>query len=113
MTFKVVLIGDSSVGKTSLVNRYIEDKFQEKLDSTIGAQFFSKIIDLNVHSQTGLINEAVSSDSSISIKNKGLERVRIKLQIWDTAGEERFRSVTPMYYKNAAAVILVYDRTKY
>jgi Ras-related protein Rab-5C len=113
MTFKVVLIGDSSVGKTSLVNRYIEGKFQEKLDSTIGAQFFSKIIDLNVHAQTGLINEANSSDSSISMKNKGLERVRIKLQIWDTAGEERFRSVTPMYYKNAAAVILVYDRTKY
>ena len=42
-----------------------------------------------------------------------MERVRIKLQIWDTAGEEKFRSVTPMYYKNAAAVILVYDFTKY
>jgi len=39
--------------------------------------------------------------------------VRIKLQIWDTAGEERFRSVTPMYYKNAAAVILVYDQSNY
>ena len=67
------------------------------------------MIDMLVN-QLGKIEEDVNTtDNTIDLKNKNLDRIRIKLQIWDTAGEERFRSVTPMYYKNAAAIILVYD----
>ena len=90
-TFKVVIIGDKSVGKTSIVKRYVEKSFSLVTEGTIGAQFFSQIVN-------------VTPEGAI-------DKVPIKLQIWDTAGEEKFRSLTPMYYKNAAAVALVYDST--
>ena len=57
--------------------------------------------------------EANVGEITVNFNNHKNERVRIKLQIWDTAGEEKFRSVTPMYYKNASAVILMYDSTKH
>ena len=94
LTFKVVIIGDKSVGKTCIVKRYIERSFSSLNEATIGAQFFSQIV-------------SVQSKED----NSGDSKTDIKLQIWDTAGEEKFRSLTPMYYKNAAAVILVYDCT--
>lgn len=87
--FKVVLIGDKSVGKTSLVRRLIDNHFSLMTESTIGTQFCSKVV-------------TVCSGEAL---------VEIKLQIWDTAGEEKFRSVTPLYYKNSAAVLIVYDVT--
>ena len=90
-TFKVVIIGDKSVGKTSIVRRFVEKSFSHVTEGTIGAQFFSQHI-------------TVRSDAALVPQN-------VKLQIWDTAGEEKFRSLTPMYYKNAAAVALVYDST--
>lgn len=90
LTFKLVIIGNKSVGKTSLVKRYTDNTFTNSVESTIGAQFCSKIVVLE--------------------PTPGNE-VRVKLQIWDTAGEEKFRSITPMYYKNANAVVLVYDVT--
>lgn len=92
MTFKIVLVGDKSVGKTCLVKRYTDNQFSLETQSTIGAQFCSKLIE-------------IMPLPSIE------EKVKVKLQIWDTAGEEKFRSITPMYYKNAAAVILIYDIT--
>lgn len=107
---KVVLIGEQGVGKTSLVNRYTQDLFSNSLENTIGATFSTKIIDLKVSPQ-GDIEEEHNTDNTLNLKAKGFERMRIKLQIWDTAGEERFRSVTPMYYKNAHAIVLVYDQT--
>jgi small GTP-binding protein len=84
------MIGDKSVGKTSIVKRYTENTFSTGTESTIGAQFTSKVIE---------------------IAPSGVVPVEVKLQIWDTAGEEKFRSITPMYYKNAASVILIYDIT--
>ncbi len=87
--FKVVFIGDKAVGKTSIVKRYCDKQFSQVTESTIGASFFSHMIEIN--DENGPIP--------------------IKLQIWDTAGEEKFRSLTPMYYKNSAAVICVYDST--
>jgi len=87
--FKVVLVGDKAVGKTSIVKRYVEDTFEPGVDSTIGASFFSKVV-------------------SVKAEGGGLP-TDVKLQIWDTAGEEKFRSLTPMYYKNASAVLCVYD----
>jgi len=82
---KLVLLGNSGVGKTSLVYRYVQGAFSGELSSTIGASFMTK--------------------------RMFVDGVKVKLQIWDTAGQERFRSMTPMYYRAASAAILVYDVT--
>ena len=83
---KVVLIGESGVGKTSIISQFINENFQVNIESTSGATFSSKVV-------------------TCSNKNK------IKLEIWDTAGQERFRALTKMFYKDAAAAILVCDIT--
>ncbi|KAG0667945.1 hypothetical protein C6P45_005220 [Maudiozyma exigua] len=82
---KVVLLGDSSVGKSSLAARYIVGKFQ-KSNATIGAAFMTKNIQLD--------------------DNKD-----VTLELWDTAGQERYRSLTPMYYRGTDVAIIVYDIT--
>jgi len=82
---KVVLLGDTGVGKTSTVLRYVEQRFLTSSTPTIGASFLSKTI--------------------------WVSGSRVKLQLWDTAGQERFRSLAPMYYRGAAAAVLVYDVT--
>ena len=85
--FKVVLIGESGVGKTSIINQFIEQQFNEDPQSTTGGTFSTK---------------SVICD----------ETREIKFEIWDTAGQERYRSLTRMYYKDANAAILVYDITR-
>lgn len=82
---KVVLLGDTGVGKSSLVLRFITNEFKPYYESTIGASFMSKLIMV---------------DGS-----------PMKFQIWDTAGQEKYHSLAPMYYKGAAAAIVVYDIT--
>ena len=84
---KVVLLGDTGVGKSSLAQRYVTNTFKPYCESTIGASFMSKMI----------LDET---------------RAPLKLQIWDTAGQEKYHSLAPMYYRGAAAAILVYDITK-
>jgi len=84
---KVILIGSSNVGKTSIILRYIKDKFNSDQISTAGAAFYSKTI-------------------IIDDKNQA-----IKFEIWDTAGQERYRSLNRAFYKNSNACILVYDIT--
>lgn len=81
--FKVVLIGNAGVGKTSLVKRFTQNIFPMGQQSTIGVDFM--------------------------IKNLIIDGEKVKLQIWDTAGQERFRSITQSYYRSANALILVYD----
>lgn len=83
--FKLLLVGDSSVGKSSILCRYSDDTFEEKVLSTIGVDFKVKYL---------------------TVENKN-----IKVGIWDTAGQERFRTLTSAYYRNAHAIILVYDCT--
>ena len=83
---KVVLIGESGVGKTSIITQFIDNVFQDEQQSTIGGTFSTK----TVKCSNGKI---------------------LKLEIWDTAGQERYRSVTKMFYKDANAAILVYDIT--
>ena len=83
-SLKIVLIGESGVGKTSIISQFIDHVFQDDQQSTIGCTFSTKTIECN----NGKI---------------------LKFEIWDTAGQERYRSVTKMFYKDAAAVILVYD----
>ncbi|XP_041355669.1 ras-related protein Rab-8A-like [Gigantopelta aegis] len=83
--FKLLLIGDSGVGKTCLLFRFSEDAFNSTFISTIGIDFKIRTIEL---------------DSK-----------KIKLQIWDTAGQERFRTITTAYYRGAMGIMLVYDIT--
>ncbi|KAL5983178.1 hypothetical protein ACLOJK_017261 [Asimina triloba] len=80
-----VLLGDMGAGKSSLVLRFVKGQFLEFQESTIGAAFFS---------QTLAVNDAT-----------------VKFEIWDTAGQERYHSLAPMYYRGAAAAIIVYDIT--
>ena len=92
VNYKVVMLGDSGVGKTCIVNRYIKETFDPFEDSpTIGSNYCGKV-------------------ETVKPANVP-QAVRVKLQIWDTAGSEQFRSLTPIYYKNANAVCLVYDST--
>ena len=82
---KVVLLGDTGVGKSSLVLRFVTEDFKEYSESTIGASFMSKV--------------------------EVIDGVAYKYQIWDTAGQEKYHSLAPMYYRGAAAAIVVYDIT--
>ena len=85
--FKIVLIGETAVGKTSIISQFVEKNFQLDQQTTTGGTFSSK---------------------TIKCSNGHL----INYEIWDTAGQERYRSITKMFYKDANAVILVYDITQ-
>ncbi len=85
MTFKILTIGESGVGKTCVLRRFVENKFLKNHLATIGIDFKTKT--LNINNQ------------------------EIKLKIWDTAGQERFRNITTQYYKGADGIVLVYDVT--
>lgn len=87
---KLVLLGESAVGKSSLVQRFQSNTFDNNKESTIGAAFITKKLYLK--------------DS----KNENVEKL-INLQIWDTAGQERYKSLTPMYYRNSNVAIVVFD----
>ncbi|XP_028558018.2 ras-related protein Rab-18-B-like [Podarcis muralis] len=83
---KLLLVGDSGVGKSSLLLRFTEDQFEPYLNPTIGVDF--------------------------KVKKMVLGDFPVQLAIWDTAGQERFRTLTPSYYRGAQGIILVYDVTK-
>ena len=83
--FKVLLLGDTDVGKSSLILRYTEETFNSKLVNSIGVDF--------------------------KMKKKEIDGKIIKVQIWDIAGHERFRSITYSYYRGANAIIIVFDIT--
>lgn len=83
LLFKLLLIGDSGVGKTCILFRFSDDAFNNTFISTIGIDFKIKTIEL---------------------RGK-----KIKLQIWDTAGQERFHTITTSYYRGAMGIMLVYD----
>mmetsp|Transcript_9656 Transcript_9656/g.33217 ORF Transcript_9656/g.33217 Transcript_9656/m.33217 type:complete len:198 (-) Transcript_9656:81-674(-) len=85
MVIRILMIGDSSVGKTSLVVRYDEDTFSTKYMTTIGVDYRDKFV-------------------TIDDQN-------VKLQIWDTAGQEQFRTITRSYFRGAQGIVLVYDIT--
>ena len=85
---KLIFLGDSGVGKTSIINRFVHNVFIDKMDSTLGAQYSSKIIEYPNFN------------------------VALQFDIWDTAGQEKFKSVTKFFYRDALLIILVYDITR-
>ncbi|XP_069490506.1 ras-related protein Rab-18-like [Ambystoma mexicanum] len=85
-TLKLLMIGESGVGKSSLLLRFTDDTFDKQIGATIGVDF--------------------------KVKRLIVDGNQVKLAIWDTAGQERFRTLTPSYYRGAQGVILVYDVTR-
>lgn len=84
--FKFILIGDSTVGKTCILTRFVDGWFKAESDPTIGVEFGSKVL-------------------------KCKSGLTVRLQVWDTAGQESFRSITRSYYRGAIGALLVYDIT--
>ena len=86
LQLKCLLIGDSAVGKTSLLLRYIDDKFSQSFVSTIGIDF--------------------------KVKRTRIDGQEVRLQIWDTAGQERFRTITTSYFRGAHGILVVFDMSQ-
>lgn len=86
VTYKLLLIGDANVGKSSLAVRYLRGEFDESLLATIGIEYTNKLLSL-------------------------ADGTRARLQVWDTAGQERFQSLTTSFYRNTHGVVVVYDVT--
>ena len=86
MMFKVVLVGDSFVGKTNIMSKYLKNEFHEDSKATVGVEFGSKQFKVEGH--------------------------LVKAQIWDTAGQERYKAITSAYYKGAKGAFVVYDITR-
>ncbi|KAL3802816.1 hypothetical protein HJC23_007593 [Cyclotella cryptica] len=105
-TYKVVLLGEGRVGKTSILLRYAESSYVEGRSPTLQASYVEKHIVIDDSSD---IEFSSSLDPSLLKPCKG--RREAKLSIWDTAGQERFHSLGPIYYRNAHGAILVYDIT--
>ena len=85
MIFKIIIIGDSTTGKTNILSKYLNDKYEKDFKATIGVELGNK---------------------TLKIKND-----TVNIQIWDTAGQERYRSMTKAYYKGALGALIVYDIT--
>ena len=85
-SYKVVFLGDTGVGKSSIIVKFTHDEFYEFIEPTIGAAFSTKIVD----TPTGCVN----------------------FEIWDTAGQERYRSLAPLYYRGGKLIFVVYDITQ-
>ena len=86
MMVKVIIIGDSGVGKTNIMSKFLKNKFMEESKATVGVEFGSKLFDLNGH--------------------------KIRAQIWDTAGQEKYKSITGAYFKGSKGALVVYDITQ-
>ena len=82
--YKILIIGDTSIGKTSLIHRYISNKFSEDINSSIGLDYKEKMVQ-------------ISSDN------------KVVLRLWDTAGSEKFRSIAQSYFRNSDGIILCFD----
>lgn len=83
LKFKIIFLGDQGVGKSSIMNRFIQDKFEENYSATIGLDFHSK--------------------------NVIIDKQEVRLFLYDTAGQEKFKSLIPMYIRDANVILIVYD----
>ena len=85
---KVVLLGESGVGKTCIISRYVNNTYDERSETTNGASYASRVVEFEKYGKS------------------------LRLDIWDTAGQEKYRSLTKFFYKDAAIAVLVYDITR-
>ena len=85
---KVVLLGESGVGKTCIISRYVNNTYDERSETTNGASYASRVVEFERYGKS------------------------LRLDIWDTAGQEKYRSLTKFFYKDAAIAVLVYDITR-
>ena len=107
---KIVLIGDSGVGKSNLLLRYTKDEFKMQSQMTIGVEFATKsIIIQNKEEEVSKLTSLKQIDSN-GQPVKCLQ-TKVRAQIWDTAGQERYRGITNAYYRDAVGALLVYDIT--
>ncbi|KAH0795596.1 small GTP-binding protein [Histomonas meleagridis] len=83
---KTIIVGDSGVGKTCILTRFVNDIFETETSSTLGVEFMSKVVETKTH--------------------------KIEIQLWDTAGQELFRAVTKAYYRGSIGAFIVFDITK-
>ncbi len=83
--FKIIFLGDQGVGKSSILNRFAQDKFEQNYQATIGLDFHSK--------------------------NVSIDNINVRLLLYDTAGQEKFKSLIPMYIRDANIIVVVYDIT--
>ena len=88
---KIILAGDSGVGKTNIIGRFCDSKFKLDSTTTLGVEFNTKNID-------------------VTIKNR---QQKANLQIWDTAGQEEYRAMTTQYYRGSHGALLIYDLTRH
>ena len=95
--FKLLLIGNSSVGKSSLLYRFVDNSWDENFVPTIGVDFVRIFYIYNLYIQ--------------KLKTLEINGKKVKLQIWDTAGQERFKNITASYYRGGHGVLVVYDIT--
>jgi len=86
LVYKVVIVGDSGVGKTNILSRYLTNEFNFDSKTTVGVE--------------------------LGIKKTEIDGYNVKIQIWDTAGQERYRAITSAYYKGTLGALIVYDVTK-
>ena len=99
---KLVMLGDSGVGKTSIALRFVHNSYQPFVEATIGATYLSRNLAVAEPNDDG-----TTTTTTTTTPSKGVE-----LKIWDTAGQERYQSLTPLYFRGAGAALLVYDVTK-
>ncbi|XP_008336817.1 RAB6B, member RAS oncogene family a isoform X1 [Cynoglossus semilaevis] len=93
--FKLVFLGEQSVGKTSLITRFMYDSFDNTYQATIGIDFLSKTMYLEDR----------------TLPQLPISKPQVRLQLWDTAGQERFRSLIPSYIRDSTVAVVVYDVT--
>ncbi|XP_022782523.1 ras-related protein Rab-18-B-like [Stylophora pistillata] len=123
-TLKILIIGESGVGKSSLPLRFTDDTFDLDIGATIGVDFKVKTLTVDgnkaklaIWVRTALGEQQGHNCNSFNfrtgvdfkVKTLTVDGNKAKLAIWDTAGQERFRTLTPSYYRGAQGVILVYD----
>lgn len=110
---KLVCIGDSSTGKSSLTTRLCEGRFSSNHDVTIGVEFGSRIVPVGPPANAELGINAGNADIQATAKaTKPEDQKKMKLSLWDTAGQETYKSVTRSYFRGASGALLVFDITR-
>lgn len=110
-TFKVLLLGDTGTGKTSLRNQFFFQSFTLSYNATIGANFLTKAISLPPASRPADTADT-DADADADVVSNSAKSESVVLSIWDTAGQERFNSLNPTYFRGSDCCLLIYDLTR-